>query len=278
MRARAVLIVGLMAVGCGKTEAPDAGFDAGFDAGVIPPAPVCLADTIDAGPADAGWDGGLDYSCRGRAPELGGQAQLVVSGKVTKAGLNRTPLIGVQLELLRADGGVLATTSSDDAGLYRLTFDAGCEHVDGEVRATYPSPDAGYYVSYSSPPTPWTRDRSGLEMLLFDGPTSMLAAAFAGITVMPGTAVLALKVTDCGGHGVEGAVVSTTGAVGTVRYVGASGLPSSMASATSASGDVIIFNVPGTEVDVSASVDGGTICRRVMPVHPGAVSGSSLAP
>ena len=277
MRLLAVLIAGSMAVACGtKTETADAGVDAGFDAG--PPAPTCLVDTIDAGPGDAGWDGGYDYSCRGRAPVMGGQAEFVLSGKVTKAGLTRTRLSGIQVDLLRADGGVLATTRSDDAGLYRLTFDAGCQKVDGEVRATHPSPDAGYYLSYSVPSAPWTRDRSELELILFDVSTSMLAAAFAGVTVVDGTAVLALSVVDCAGNPVEGAVVSTAGAVGTVRYVGASGLPSNSATVTSASGNVIIFNLPGVDVDVSATVDGGTIGQRVVVVHPNAASGTTLTP
>jgi len=282
MRALAVLTLGLTAVACSSppTPAPDSGFDAGIDAGVDagPPAPICLPDPIDSGTADAGWDGGYDYSCRGRALEAGGQAELVVSGKVTKAGFTRTPLAGIQLELLRGDGGVLATTTSDDAGLYRLTFDAGCERVEGEVRATHPQSDAGFYLSYAVPPAPWTRDRSELEMVLFDLSTSQLAAAIAGVTVVDGTAVLALKVVDCAGNPVAGAVVSTAGSVGTVRYVTVSGLPSTTASATSAVGDVIIFNVPGSNVEVIATVDGGTIGQRVVPLHPGSVSGTSLAP
>lgn len=279
----AALTLGLLATACGSPTVPnDAGFDAGvadggFDAG---PAPICLADEIDAGaPSDAGWDGGYDFACRGRAREAGGQAELLISGFVSRAGFTRTPMGGVQVELFRVDGGRLATTtSSDDGGLYRVAFDAGCARVDGELRATHVAADAGFYVTWSVPSSPWTRDRSGLELILFDEQTSTLVAALAGVTVVDGGAVLALNVSDCGGNNVEGAVVSTAGSVGTVRYVGASGLPSNSATSTSARGDVLIFNLPGTAVDITATLDGGAIGQRVVPIHPGAVTGTTLFP
>ncbi len=275
MRAFTLLLVGSLAA-CGSSSPPDAGVP---DAGAVDAGPTltCLADTVDGGNADAGWDGGLVFSCRGKAPARGGQAELVISGTVTRAGFSRTALPDIQVELLRPDGTVVASTSSDDAGRYRLTFDAGCEPVGGEVRATHRSPDAGYFVSWSSPPAPWIRDRERLEMVLFDTSTSALAAALAGVTIVDG-GVLALRVADCDGNPVEGAVVTTGGGAGAVRYVRADGLPSSTLAATSSTGDVLIFNLPGTTVEVSAMLDGGLIGKRVIPIHTNAVSGSSLTP
>ena len=107
---------------CGKSEVPDAGTpDAGpIDAGSVAP-PVCLPDIEDAGRDDAG----LDFSCRGRPRGTGGQAELLITGKATRAGFVRTPMPGIQLDLLTLDGTVLTTTVTDDAGTYRLVFDAG---------------------------------------------------------------------------------------------------------------------------------------------------------
>lgn len=275
----AVLPLGLC-FACSSNPTVDAGIpndsgtemDAGVDAG---PPRICLPDSIDAGSSDAGWDGGYVFSCKGRAPTPGGQAELVVSGIVTKAGFTRPPLADIKVELLGMDGGVLATTTSDDAGTYRLTFDAGCEPLGGEVRATHPS-DAGYYVSYSAPASPWIRDRRALELFMFDSSTATLVAALAGVTITDG-GVLALHISDCDGNAIEGATVST-GGVGAVRYVGPTGLPSSALTTTSSAGDVLIFNLPGNSVDVSATLDGGLIGQRIVPIHPNAVLGSSLSP
>jgi hypothetical protein len=66
--------------------------------------------------------------------------------------------------------------------------------------------------------------------------------------------------------------------MGDVRYVGASGLPTNMLSATSSSGDVVIFNLPGNSVEVVATLDGGVIAQRVIPIHPDAATGTFLAP
>lgn len=243
-------------------------------------APICLSDMVDAGePSDAGtppWDGGLDFSCRGLAPGPGGQAELVIAGKTTKAGFTRTARPDVEVDLVRPDGTVLAHGVSGDGGFYRVAFDAGCVPVDAELRATFPFPDAGYYVTWSAPPSPWQRDRSALEMVMFDQSTAGLVAALANVTIKDG-GVVALHVADCAGNPVEGAVINT-GGKGDIRYVASNGLPSSMLTSTSSEGDVLIFNLPGTSIDLSASRDGGVIGQRVVPVHPDAITGSTLVP
>lgn len=272
MRVLTVLMLSVVALACGKSPVPDAG----VDAGVVVAPPVCLPDGVDAG---APVDGGpLDFSCRGEAPAPGGQAVLVVAGTATRAGFVRTPVPGVLLELLQRDGTVLASTLSGDGGIYELTSDTGCSPLDGEVRATHPDPDAGFYVSYSVPAAPWRLDRSGLELVLFDLSTRGLAAGIAGVTIIDGTGVLALTVHDCAGNPVEGALVSTVGGVGVVRYVGASGLPTSMQLATAPSGQAVIFNIPVPGVELIATLDGGVIGQRLVPVHADALSGTVLTP
>jgi hypothetical protein len=282
MRALSLVAFGVFVVACGKAETPDAGTpmdsgvigtqDAGFDAG---PPPVCLPNVVDAGPPS---DGGLDFSCRGSTPIHGGQGELVVTGMATKAGFVRTPLANVVLDLVLFDGTVLASALSGDGGTYLLRYDAGCAPLEAEVRATHPPDDAGFALSYSVPNGPFRYDRANLELVMFDQSTQGLAAAIASVTLVPGAAVLALTVEDCVGNSVEGAVVSTVGGVGDVRYVGASGLPTNMLSATSASGDVVIFNLPGSSVEVLATFDGGVIAQRVIPIHADSATGTFLSP
>jgi len=277
------LVLAVMLSACGTPSGSDAGvdsgapFDAGFDAG--PPA-VCLVDKLDAGPDDAGWDGGYDFSCRGVTRSPGGQGELIITGKTTRAGLTRTGLGGITVDLLGPDGTVLATTiSSPDGGAYRLTFDAGCQPLDGRVRATSSDADAGFAVAFAVPDAPWQYDRSNLELVMFDPSTQGLAAAFAGVTLVDGASALAMTVEDCAGNDVEGAVVDI-GDAGDVRYVGTSGLPSNMLSATGASGDLVIFNVPADvpSVTVTARRNGQIIGQRVVPVQARTVTGTFLSP
>lgn len=273
MRHLTTSLLALCLFACGKPETPDAGTDAGpLDAGPVSP-PSCLPDTFDAGLAS---DAGNDFTCRGRAPGTGGQAQLVITGKATRAGFTRTPISGVQIDLLSNTGEVLATTITGDGGVYRLTYDAGCYPLDGEVRATHPPDDAGFSLSYASPPAPWRYDRSNLELVLFDYSTSQLAAGLANVTLVDGGAVLALTVDDCNSDPVEGALVTTTS--GVVRYVGAAGLPTSTQAATSATGELVIFNILGTSVEVTATLDGGALSQRTVRVHPDSPTGTSLEP
>ncbi|MBL8916594.1 MAG: hypothetical protein JNM17_38190 [Archangium sp.] len=273
--------VALLAAACGT---PNPGMDAGVDSGVedagfdAGPAPFCLADRPDAS-VDAGtWDGGYDFSCRGMPRPGGGQGELVLSGITTRAGFMRTPMAGIQLDAVRADGTVMATTFSDDAGAYTLRFDAGCQPFDGEVRATSLDVDAGFAPAYALPEGPWRYDRAGLELVMFDTGTQGLAAALAGVALVDGTAALAMSVEDCAGHGVAGAVVFAENDAGDVRYVGASGLPSNMLSSTGPDGELIIFNAPGDNLLVTATLDGGVIAQKVMRIHPRAVTGTFLTP
>lgn len=271
------LVVVLALVGCGKADGPlDSGVTNVVDAG---PAPVCLDDAPDASVVDSGIPVGTDFRCRGQARSAGGQSQLIITGKTSKAGIQRSVLSGVRLELLSREGVVLATTvSAGDAGLYTLTYDAQCAALEGEVRATSPDVDAGYSVSYTVPESPWQYDRKNLELVMFDSSTSGLAAAVASVTIVPGTAALGVTVIDCAGDPVEGAVVTVPGDAGIVRYVGAVGLPTTTLSATGPTGDLVIFNVPGTSVEVTATRQGQVIGQRVVPVHADAISGTFLAP
>lgn len=276
MRATVVAVVAVVGLCCGKPSSPDGGqpgTDGGEDAGQ---GSLCLEDRTDAGADDGGT--GTDFSCRGRAPGEGGQAELVITGQATRAGLPRLPLPGVQLDLLDSSGAVRATAMSDDAGVYRLAADAGCAPLAGEVRATYSDPDAGFYLSYAVPEAPWRYDRGNLELVMFDRVARGLIAGLASVTLVDGTAVLALTVEDCSGRPVQDAIVSAAGDAGTVRYVGASGVPTNALSATGSNGQVVIFNLPGSSIEVTATWDGGVIGRRVVPIHADAASGTFLSP
>lgn len=275
MRATAVAVLALLGAACGKPSPADGGAPGGADAGAS--GPLCLPDRPDGGEeADAGP--GVDLSCLGQPPGEGGQATLVIAGKATRAGLTRPPMPEVRLDLLDRSGAVLASATSDDAGAYRLELDAGCAPVDGEVRATHADPDAGFLPSYAVPAEPWRYDRGGLELVLFDTLARALAGGLASVTVVSGTAVLAVTVNDCAGRPIADATVGTADDAGVVRYVGASGLPSAALSATGPGGEAVLFNLPGTSAEVVVRLDGGVVTRRQVPIHADAATGAVLRP
>jgi hypothetical protein len=284
MRTTLAMVLAAFAFACGTPSGNDGGTGGGTGGsgggsgggGGGSSGPVCLPDREDAGVDDGGT--GTNFSCRGAARPLGGQAALIITGKATRAGLTRLGLPAVQLDLLSTTGTVLATTVSDDAGVYTLRVDAGCEPLAGEVRAQHTDPDAGFYLSYAVPESPWQYDRGNLELVMFDGFARQLVGGFAGVTIQNGTAVLALTVEDCEGKPVLDALVNTADDAGTVRYVGTGGVPQAGNTATSSNGQVVIFNLPGTSTEVIATLDGGVIGRRVVPIHADAATGTFLRP
>jgi hypothetical protein len=137
--------------------------------------------------------------------------------------------------------------------------------------------DAGFFPSYAVPAAPWRQDREGLELVLFDASTRGLLGAVASVTLQPQTASIALSIEDCAGHEVQGALLST-GDAGVVRYVGASGLPTTQQTSTNAKGEAVVFNLVGSSVELTATLDWQVIVQRVVPIHADAVTGLTLAP
>ena len=272
-----LFVLAVLCLSCGKASSMvDAGMPGVTDAGATPMA-VCLEDSFSA-QFDGGADGGYDFaSCRGRT-RMGGQAEFVVAGMVTRAGFPRRALGQVKVDLLGASDVVLASTvTDDDGGVYRLAFDAGCSKVDGLLRATSADVDAGFVVTYTVPSAPWALDRDGLELVLFDASTRTLIAQLAGVNLVDESPALAVTVVDCDGKSVEGATLST-GDAGVVRYVGTAGVPVNTLSSTGPTGDGVIFNLPAGPVSVTAMREGTVIGQRTLSLHNNAVTGLVLAP
>lgn len=280
VKTRIALTVGLLclwAAACSSKTNPPTPPDP-VDAGPPDAGRVCLDDTPDAGNADAGLadgggDAGPDLSCQGRAAPTGGQAVLVLRGTVTTAGFTRNPREGITVELVQG-GAVVGSAISDDAGAWVVSAPGGCAPFDGFLR-TDTAPDSGLFNAHYVPDRPWRYDRGGLELVLFDDTMRTLVGAIAGVTVRPGTGVIALSVDDCAGAGMGGVVFSTADA-GTVRYVNAGGLPEAALTSTAASGQALIFNLaPGTAT-ITATLGGATISQRDIPVHADTVTTTTL--
>lgn len=272
-RVRRVLLLAIAVWGCGKTPAP---VDAGVDAGPPDAGPTCLDP--DAGTvADAGAtsDGG-DFGCRGQPLPRGAVASFTVDGLVTApAGFSRVNVDGALIELFGANGTVLASTDSRDAGRYALSAEIGCEPLDGYVRGS--KPDAGFYDIYYYPPAPWRRSRSSLELVILDDAARNLVSMIANVMIMNGTAVLALGVNDCAGEPVVGATVTSVPA-GDVRYVAPNGIPTDQDMATTSKGQLLIFNLPPGPVQVTATARGTTFTVRTVIGRADAITSTNLTP
>ncbi len=84
-----------------------------------------------------------------------------------------------------------------------------------------------------------------------------LLPVIVGVTQEAGNGVLIVAVTDCDQASVEGATVSITPSVGTLKYAGSDGIPSTTDySSTQAAGIAYFFNVPPGTYTIGAQVSG----------------------
>ena len=275
---RPLVLSGLVLVACSSTPGPvDSGTpDSGTDAGSPDAGRVCL-DPDAGAPSDAGRDAGDggDFSCTGAVIPQTAVPTFTVDGIVTSAGLVRRPVTSALVELFGATGNPLGTHVTPDGGTYSLSTDLSCLPLDGYLKASHR--DAGFYDIYYYPPAPWRRPRAGLELVIFDDAARNLAAGLANVTIVNGTAALALGIDDCAGDPVSGATFTSTPA-GDIRYVAASGLPSSMQMSTSSKGQVLIFNLPPGTVQVTATARGQTFPTKSIDARADAITSTTLTP
>lgn len=222
---------------------------------------------IDAMPAD------LD--CVGDPEPTTAPESITVTGRTnapTAQGSN--PVADVVIEAFTvADGTTpIATATSDAQGEFTLTIDTGEEPVDGYVRAT----DAGYLVTYVWPPAPLTADVASMPVLLLSESTLGLFPLLGAPEQDPAKGMMGLVVMDCAGDPIEGATVTVTGN-GTVVYTN-DGLPAAGATATDASGVVLIFNIDPGEVTVDGTAMGMSLRDRVVTVLANTVTTTVIAP
>lgn len=266
-------------IACSSSPGPvDSGTpDAGTPDSGTPDAGKACLDPDSGTPSDAGRDAGDggDFSCAGAAVPQLATPTFTVDGIVTSAGLTRRPVTGALVELFGPTGAPLGTDVTADGGTYALSTDLSCAPLAGYLRASHR--DAGFYDIYYYPPAPWRRPRSGLELVIFDDAARNLAAGFANVTIMNGTAALALGVDDCAGDPVSGATVTTT-PMGDVRYVAASGLPSGTQMSTSSKGQVLIFNLPPGPVTVTGTARGHTFPMKTIDARADAITSTTLTP
>jgi hypothetical protein len=169
-----------------------------------------------------------------------------------------TPLAGVTLSAYRSsDDSLLATTTSDAAGMYSLTITTTGQGLDGYVKAS----NTGYVDTYFYPAGPLVADLAMADVNMLD--TAMYGLLRSIVGGSGGKGLIALEVRDASETPVAGVTVSSTPASGGYRYSDASGLPLGTAG-TIADGRAFMFDVPAGDVSIAATKTGATFKSHIL--------------
>jgi len=262
-----------LAPACGGGNGNGAAADAaagGADAPVSADAasPPDAAPPIDAEPSVDARPANLD--CLGTSLPDTAPDPLTITGTVYNPGIpgitNDTLIVGADVEsFLRGDETTpIATATSTTGGAFVLSASNGSQTpVNAYVRTT----ESGYWSTYLYPPTPVFENQTGVQVVMTTNTQAGLLQNLTGVTIDPEKGWVSVLVLDCNGDPVEGATVTSSPAAGDTAYQDAGGVPSTSASATSASGVALLFNVPVGDVELDATVSGMILRANTVQVH-----------
>jgi len=221
-----------------------------------------------------------DFSCVGsHQPAAPTGKATVLTGITTHFG---TPTLArdVQVRRLDAAGDELASTWSDDRGIFTLEFDDDELSWGGWFEVSRP----GYYTvrhHATHPDLTWSRE---LELGVVSETEARLIEMVTGIDLDAATGSLHGQVSDCAGNDdIEGMSVEITG-VDTIYYGTAEPSLSDKLTATTSSGAFYAFNLTPGEYDVtlygrrSALEDVDVIATTTVTIAAGTLTSHTVAP
>tara|TARA_R110002073_G_scaffold74100_10_gene181376 strand:- start:27249 stop:28109 length:861 start_codon:yes stop_codon:yes gene_type:complete len=187
---------------------------------------------------------------------------VTISGTVQEGGINgiNTMTNSAQVSAhLAGDDTII--DEGDFVGPFTITDSTNSTTpVDAYLKAT----SGGFVDTYVFPPSAIAEDLAGTPIVMVSTTIFGLLPLLTGITQEDGNASLIIATVDCEQAAMEGATVSITPNVGTLRYAGANGIPGMTDfPATQAPGLGYIFNVPPGNYQVDATAPDGTILRSV---------------
>lgn len=224
----------------------------------------------DARPPDAMVDARGPYYCLGQPLPTTASDPIVFTGTTTDPVSNKI-LGNVSLAGNVIGQPPVSLGNSDASGSYMISLSSGGQPLNEYVRARL----AGYLDTFAFPAVPLNHNTTVNIALMTSGDLSQVSS-ITGDTPDPTKGTLSVVVTDCDGTPVSGATVTTTSG-GTIRYF-AGGAPSKTATATDASGNVIIYNVPAGSTTVGAVVAGMTLRSHSFPINANAWNQTAVQP
>jgi hypothetical protein len=219
-------------------------------------------------------DGG-DFSCVGRALPTTAPAQVTLTGVVKSLnGFSLEPLSQATVAAFPATGATaLATSTSDDAGVFSLTFATGGVPVNGYLKAK----GSGKVDTYYYPPSPIAGSGAVGIVTLFSKDTLDLLSAFAGVGQDAGAGQAVVALVDCGGFGVPGATLSLSPGAGATTVYFENNLPKAAATKTDSSGVAGVFNLPTGTITVGADAGVATLRPTTVQSRAGAVTQTTVS-
>lgn len=180
-------------------------------------------------------------------------AMITIGGTAYDSGQNSsTPLAGVAITLKnRADDTTIASATSDAQGKYSMSVTTNGHVVDAYLLATM----SGYTDAASFPAAPFAADNMKADSNLVTTSNFGLLSLYTG--QMSSNGIVVAEILDASSMAVQGAVVSSTPAAGSVLYSNSSGMPAS-GSSTNTDGTSFLVNVAPGSVSISATKSGMT--------------------
>jgi hypothetical protein len=196
-----------------------------------------------SGPAGSDPSSDAGGSDGGSGSGSGGMGHLTVRGSVHDGGPGQ-PGVATTVELVRPDGTVAATTTSDGAGAFALPVDFPGASIDVAVHAVGGTiNDLDEYLVFGAP---LTTDRSDANLALLSLSQLQSLAAVTGTVYDKGSAFLDIIVQTAGGQPTAGAQLVVDQFVQGVYYLDVGGQPNPQLAATSSSGGIYAFDAkPG---------------------------------
>ncbi len=236
-----------------NTPTPDAAGQNNPDAAATPDA--AILNLPDARPSA--------LACAGDPlPTTVANPPIVISGTVQEGSTNGivTMTQSAHVSTHQAANDVLIA-EGDFTGPYTITDPTNSTTpIDAYLKST----SNGFVDTYVFPPSAISENLSGTPIVMVSTTIFGLLPILTGITQESGNASLIVAAVDCEQSAMEGAIISITPDVGTLRYSGANGIPGMTDfPATQAPGLAYIFNVPPGSYQVDATAPDGTLLRTV---------------
>jgi hypothetical protein len=207
---------------------------------------ACSFPTKHGGTGDAGIDAETPFGCTGLPFGTRAPAQIMISGQALDLGTG-VPAEGTTVAGMLDTGASVFTRTTDASGNFSALLDTGSKALAGYVVTT-----AGTYApAYFYPAHPFDRDSvtplpvlTGMELTQVGNPAN--------------TSLAQLILGDCTGIGLEACTLAVVPAPQRIEY-SRNGTPDTTATATDATGYVLVYGLAPGMVTFQATCPSGPL-------------------
>lgn len=199
-----------------------------------------------------------DWSCEGAAPPTSAPDPLGIQGRITQfPPPNGGNVAGATVDVY-SGGGVVGTATTAADGSYNVSATTGGSAFAPELRIT----EAAHVTAHVYPPYLLGANYR-ISFGLFTPSFRDGLATAAGVTMTPGDGFAFVRVLDCSGTAISGAQL-TAPAAGSITYLDPHDTADSARTSTSATGRVMLWNLPPGDFDttVDFTFGGHTMAAR----------------